>query len=159
MLLTAFAKDLAVLDRVPMDPEDEFESHLDDEEEMEKHIGIRYAAEGASRRHRYLLESVVPYRARANVEALHRLYAGQCQVCLYDPRTIYGMQLCHGHHIQWLSRGGEDVLDNMALLCPNHHAAVHRDDAPFDYGAMTFTFTNGRVESLSVNRHLPPALR
>jgi 5-methylcytosine-specific restriction protein A len=64
---------------------------------------------------------------------LQRLYAGQCQLCLYDPSARYGLRLCHGHQIQWLSRGGEDELDNRLLVCPNHHAAIHRNDVPFDY--------------------------
>ena len=45
----------------------------------------------------------------------------------------------------------------MVLICPNHHAAIHRDDAVFDYADMAFTFGNGLAESLQVNRHLPPA--
>ena len=38
----------------------------------------------------------------------------------------------------------------MVLLCPNHHAAVHRDDAPFDYGDLAFRFSVGRTEALQL---------
>jgi 5-methylcytosine-specific restriction enzyme A len=75
----------------------------------------------------------------------------------YTPNTRYGLRLCHGHHIQWLSRGGEDELDNMVLICPNHHAAIHRDDAPFDYATLAFTFSRAPAERLLVNEHLPRA--
>jgi hypothetical protein len=66
-------------------------------------------------------------------------------------------RLCHGHHIQWLSRGGDDALDNMVLVCPNHHAAIHADDAPFDYGTLSFAFSTGQTGELKLNSHLPRA--
>ena len=80
-------------------------------------------------------------------------YGGRCQICLYDPRQRYGHGICHGHHIQWLSRGGDDELENMALVCPNHHAAIHRDDATFDYADLAFRFTNGLLEGLRLIEH------
>jgi hypothetical protein len=91
---------------------------------------------------------------------LQDLYGGRCQICLYDPVRIYGRQVCHAHHIQWLSRGGEDELDNLVLVCPNHHAAIHQVDAPFDFGDLAFEFGTGvqaRREPLELNRHLPRA--
>ena len=47
--------------------------------------------------------------------------------------------------------------ENMVLVCPNHHAAIHCDDAAFDYADTAFGFSNGLRESLQVNRHLPAA--
>jgi predicted HNH restriction endonuclease len=29
----------------------------------------------------------------------------------------------------------------MVLVCPNHHAAIHRDDALFDYATLAITFS------------------
>jgi len=57
------------------------------------------------------------------------------------------------NHLQWLSRGGEDELSNLALVCPNHHRAVHGCDAPFDFGRMAFDFGT-RHEVLKLNEHL-----
>lgn len=91
------------------------------------------------------------------MEWLQQAYAGRCQICLFDPRARYGRRLCHGHHIQWLSRGGEDEIENMILVCPNHHTAVHHADAVFDYGDLGFRFANGLVERLQLNRHLQSA--
>jgi hypothetical protein len=54
----------------------------------------------------------------------------------------------------YLSRGGEDSRDNVAILCPTHHTVVHKADAPFDHGRLAFLFPNGRVEPLCLNRHL-----
>ena len=52
---------------------------------------------------------------------------------------------------------GEDALENMVLLCPTHHRAVHHDDALFDHGRLAFLFSNGRVEELQANSHLAAA--
>jgi predicted HNH restriction endonuclease len=42
----------------------------------------------------------------------------------------------------------------MVLVCPNHHAAIHRDDAAFDYGDLKFLYSNGLMEPLRANEHL-----
>jgi predicted HNH restriction endonuclease len=105
----------------------------------------------------YLFETVDIKRARKHVEWLQEEYAGQCQICRFDPRARYGRRLCHGHHIEWLSRGGEDAIENMVLICPNHHSAVHQTDAVFNYEGLEFHFGNGLIEPLQLNRHLRPA--
>jgi len=71
--------------------------------------------------------------------------------------TRYGHPLCQGHHIQWLSRGGEDALENLVLVCPSHHVAIHRDDVPSDYGGLSFVFSTGLVEPLVIKEHLREA--
>jgi hypothetical protein len=86
---------------------------------------------------------------------LRETYAGRCQVCEFDPRIRYAQEICHVHHVVWLSRGGDNDRSNLVVLCPNHHAIVHRDDAPFDYGSLAFSFANGSVEALRLNLHLP----
>ena len=155
-LLAGFATDLPVLERVHLYPEDEFEARLLHGADARKMI-LRESATQLTKRQAYLFESVNVLRAQKNVAALQELYGGQCQICLFHPRERYRHRLCHGHHIEWLSRGGDDELDNMALVCPNHHAAIHRDDATFDYAALAFSYSNGLVEPLQLNRHLPAA--
>lgn len=132
------------------------------EEELEAHIarGGRVAerASGyATVRAREVYVTLRHARARRHVEQLQRLYDGRCQVCGYAPRGLYGVDVCHGHHLVWLSRGGEDRLANLCLICPNHHAAIHRADAAFDYRGLRFLFANGRVEGVTLNEHLRPA--
>jgi hypothetical protein len=56
-------------------------------------------------------------------------------------------------HVRSISRGGEDGIENMVLLCPSRHVAVHRCNAPFDYGELAFVFTNHR-EPLTNNARL-----
>jgi 5-methylcytosine-specific restriction protein A len=61
--------------------------------------------------------------------------------------------LCHEHHVPWLSRGGADILTNMVLVCLNHHAAIHRCDAPLDYADLAFVFARQR-ERVQLDPHL-----
>ena len=109
----------------------------------------------AEARQEYLF-SKAPTRNRELVEELQQLYDGRCQLCRWDPRDIYGYSLCHGHHIHWLSRGGDDDLKNLMLLCPNHHTAVHRCDAPLDYSDLALDFGKFR-DKLALDLHLAKA--
>jgi hypothetical protein len=152
-LLALFAQNLKTLDRVSLYPEDEFEARLIHGESALAHLVAEEPAEYTTRLE-YLYKTVDIQHARRNIVELQELYGGRCQVCLFDPRERYDSSLCHGHHIQWLSRGGEDTLANMLLICPNHHAAVHRGDAPFDFQTLQFIFANGLVEKIQMNRHL-----
>ena len=155
-LLRVFAGNLPELDRVKIYPEDEFEARLYLGSGARELLLSEGRAADATRV-RYLFETVDLRRARRHVEWLQDAYDGRCQICLFDPRARYGRRLCHGHHIQWLSRGGEDEIENMILICPNHHAAVHHADAVFDFADLEFRFANGVVERLQLNRHLQSA--
>jgi 5-methylcytosine-specific restriction endonuclease McrA len=48
--------------------------------------------------------------------------------------TQGGMRRSHAttHHIDWLSRGGEDSIENTAALCPNCHDKMHIVDSSHD---------------------------
>jgi 5-methylcytosine-specific restriction protein A len=52
---------------------------------------------------------------------------GICQLC--DQQAPYfnkkGEPHLHTHHIEWLSRGGEDTIYNTVALCPNCHDKMH----------------------------------
>jgi 5-methylcytosine-specific restriction enzyme A len=95
-------------------------------------------------------------RDRQLVKDLHNRYSGRCQLCAFDSPVVYGIPSAESHHIVYLSRGGEDTLLNMVLLCPNHHTVVHKTEATFDYLRLSFCFPNGRVEPLCLNTHLNP---
>lgn len=151
-LLAAFARGLPT-EQASIYPEDEFEARLLLGESAAELV-VRESARVDSVRQRYLNETVDRRRARRHVESLQELYGGRCQICLYDPTRDYGRRLCHGHHIQWLSRGGEDELENLVLVCPNHRAAIHRVDAAFDFDSASFLFSAGRREPLQLDLHL-----
>ncbi|MDD5320491.1 MAG: HNH endonuclease signature motif containing protein [Methylococcales bacterium] len=93
-------------------------------------------------------------RNRQLVLELQEKYFGRCQVTGHDSPLLYGVPTAEAHHIVYRSRGGEDVLENMVLLSPNLHRAIHSAEAHFDYNMLSFVFSNGRVEPLVLNRHL-----
>ncbi|HDR7417805.1 TPA: HNH endonuclease [Bacillus cereus] len=57
-----------------------------------------------------------------------------CQLC--DQPAPYlnkkGEPHLHIHHIEWLSRGGEDSIYNTVALCPNCHDKMHVQDLEED---------------------------
>lgn len=158
--LTMLSAGLPALERVAFYPEDAFEARLIYGESLGMSRVVDHARRVAEQRMDYLYASTDPARSRRHVLHLQDLYDGRCQICLYDPLRRYGKHTCHAHHIQWLSRGGEDELDNLVLICPNHHAAVHRADAAFDYADLTFEFQapdRSWLEAVQLNHHLPKA--
>lgn len=109
----------------------------------------RGAAEGARQR----LSTALP-RNRALVQELRARYVGRCQLCAFDPEVVYGAGVCEAHHITYLSRGGDDAIENMVLLCPNHHEVIHATQAVFDFGDLRYVFPRDRREPLVLNSHL-----
>ena len=112
----------------------------------DKHTGV------SAKRQDSLLHSY--YRNRQLVRELHTSYAGRCQLCVFDPVTLYQVAACCCHHIVYLSRGGADEITNLVLLCPNHHEVIHSANAVFDFHDLRYVFPNGRREPLVLNQHL-----
>jgi len=52
---------------------------------------------------------------------------GICQLCEREApfKNKDGEPYLETHHIEWLSRGGTDTLDNTVALCPNCHRKMH----------------------------------
>ncbi len=59
---------------------------------------------------------------------------GYCQLCKkYAPFSDKnGKPYIEGHHIKWLSEGGEDNINNVVALCPNCHKKMHILNLPSD---------------------------
>lgn len=68
------------------------------------------------------------------VELAKRASGGICQLCespapfLNKAKEAY----LEAHHIEWLSRGGSDSIDNVVALCPNCHRKMHVLDKASD---------------------------
>jgi 5-methylcytosine-specific restriction enzyme A len=153
LILLAVARDLPLESRARILPEERLEAAflLNDALAVEKLI--LQEQPGMTEQRRSYLYSQAPARNHRLVDELQDMYNGQCQICLWHPQQHYGHALCHGHHIHWLSRGGDDQLTNMILVCPNHHAAIHKVDAPLDFRDMAFDFGTRR-EPMQLNLHL-----
>lgn len=60
-------------------------------------------------------------------EYAKRRAMGKCQLC-NQPAPFNdkkGRPFLESHHIEWLSRGGEDTIENSVALCPNCHRKMH----------------------------------
>ncbi len=130
----------------------ELERRLVEGDEMYAEVLMRDHTGPSEDRRRHLLTHAS--RDRQLVKDLHDRYSGRCQLCAFDSLVVYGVPTAEAHHIVYLSRGGDDELMNMVLLCPNHHTVIHKTDAPFDYSRLLFFFPNGRTEPLCLNTHL-----
>ncbi|QSF35705.1 HNH endonuclease [Priestia megaterium] len=52
---------------------------------------------------------------------------GICQLCDKEAPFLdkQGNPFLEVHHINYLSNGGEDKIDNVVALCPNCHRRIH----------------------------------
>ena len=152
-ILVAAAQDLPIELRARILPEEELEAGLLLGDGFKISQLIEQEPHGIAEARQEYLYQQAPTRNPQLVANLHVLYEGRCQICLWNPVDIYGNTLCHGHHIHWLSRGGIDSMENLMLVCPNHHAAIHKSDAPLDYKDFSFDFRTHR-EPVQLDYHL-----
>ncbi|WP_231699370.1 HNH endonuclease [Limnochorda pilosa] len=157
--LADFAAYLPMEPRVPIIyTEDQFEAaFLQGGIDLVRHHMVRETAADLDVRQAYLYRPARVARSQALARELYQLYEGRCQLCGMDPGKRLGAEISQAHHVVWLSRGGDDELENLVLLCPNHHRSVHVVDAPLDYRGPAFLFPNGVREEVRINRHLPVA--
>ncbi|MCK8816747.1 HNH endonuclease [Natroniella sulfidigena] len=60
-------------------------------------------------------------------EYAKRRAKGYCQLCEKEApfKNKAGEPYLETHHIEWLSKGGEDSIENTVALCPNCHRKMH----------------------------------
>ncbi|MCP4599806.1 MAG: hypothetical protein GY847_04570 [Proteobacteria bacterium] len=152
-VLLAYSSQLEPEHRARLIPEERLEALLLAGNEADVNLLLKEEPSGLGEERRaYLLSRAAKPRNRALVEELRDLYKGCCQICSWSPRSIYSVDVCEAHHVRWLSRGGEDSLENLALICPNHHRVVHRCDSQFDWETRAFVYPGG-ADPLILVRH------
>lgn len=87
---------------------------------------------GESKRHG--ITSVVYQRDPYISVYAKRRAKGRCDLCgkqapFFDKHQKPYLEC---HHVEWLSRGGEDSVDNVVALCPNCHRRMHVLDSQSD---------------------------
>lgn len=137
-LLKRWAQELPLEQRAQLLPEDllERDSH-DFLEAYQQSASSVHTLPISAERRAYLSTRMVTRRSSI-VRELRELYDGRCQLTGWNPRELYGRDLCEAHHVHWLSRGGDDELHNLILVAPNQHRLLHATDAPFDYQRQCF---------------------
>jgi len=80
------------------------------------------------------VSSVLPFRdkdrtlkLKAYRDAVLKFYDYKCFICGYN-------NFVDIHHIIHKSSGGTDQIDNLVLLCPNHHKEWHYYENTFSVG-------------------------
>lgn len=104
-----------------------------------KRLGLDEIIERAKQSHskpskRNTSESLIYERNPAVKEYSLRVARGTCQLC--DQSAPFkgktGNPFLESHHIEWLSRGGKDTIENIIALCPNCHRKMHILDEKSD---------------------------
>ena len=97
-------------------------------------------------------------RNQANVSQLKKLYNNQCQIqqCSFKLNYEKGgkiKQYSHVHHYNQLSESLIDSLNNMIVLCPNHHAEFDFKVKFIDYDGKTIINQKGKKTGETINFH------
>lgn len=68
-------------------------------------------------------------------EYAKKIAQGICQLCDKEAPFLdrQGNPFLEVHHIDYLSKGGEDEIDNVVALCPNCHRRIHMLEDEEDY--------------------------
>jgi hypothetical protein len=57
-----------------------------------------------------------------SIKAIYKIFENKpCELCGWSEST------CDIHHIVEVSDGGKNELDNLVVVCPNHHRMIHND--------------------------------
>lgn len=83
------------------------------------------------------VREVVTHQAQRNpyvAELARRRAGGVCQLCKQEApfHDRSGTPFLETHHVEWISRGGEDTIENVVALCPNCHRKMHILDEEAD---------------------------
>ncbi|MDU5509191.1 HNH endonuclease signature motif containing protein [Enterococcus gilvus] len=76
------------------------------------------------------------------IEYAKRRANGICELCgnKLDFKDKEGRPFLETHHIEWLSNGGEDTIENTVALCPNCHKRMHVKNDLSDIEILRFVF-------------------
>ena len=152
-ILATYSLNLKVENRAKLLPEEKLEILINSNNENSIYKLISEIPSGISEKRMQYLYQQSPQRNKKLASKLKSIYKGKCQICKWDPKNIYGKYLTESHHLRWLSRGGDDELSNLILVCPNHHRAIHVHDAVLDYSDYSLQFKNHK-EKLLLNEHI-----
>ena len=89
---------------------------------------------------------------------LKKLYNNKCQIQQCNFELNYEKegkikQFSHVHHYNQLAKSLIDSLDNMIVLCPNHHAEFDFKVKLIDYDGMTIINEKGKQTGETLKFH------
>lgn len=121
------------------------------EEEMEYILNFKDPNAG-------IKEKYVLYKGRiyntSIVKQLKILYQGKCQICGEQPFKEKNINISEVHHIRYFSLSCNNDIDNLIVLCPNHHRLIHKLNPEFDFEKKEFKYPDGTKEKVIIDYHL-----
>ncbi len=94
----------------------------------DKELEAKALATSSKRKSKKTKSSTTVYeRNQYIVELAKRRAKGKCQLCQQKApfKNKSGQPYLECHHIEWLSKGGLDSVENTVALCPNCHKKMH----------------------------------
>ena len=85
---------------------------------------------------------------------LKKLYNFRCQICGKNIGLSYGVNIVECHHINYFVKSLNNDVDNLLIVCPNHHRIIHAANPTFDNEKKIYHYQNGYEEGLKLNLHL-----
>lgn len=85
---------------------------------------------------------------------LKDLYEYRCQICGENIGLHYGTNVTECHHIKYFSESMNNDMNNLLVVCPNHHRIIHATNPRFDFKNKLYRYPNGLIEGLKLNMHL-----
>lgn len=82
-------------------------------------------------------------RDSALVKKLKKLYADRCQICGFTFEYQLNKFYSEVHHYNPLEENGNDDIDNMIVVCPNHHSELDYKMIAIDYDGTTIIDKTG----------------
>lgn len=73
---------------------------------------------------------------------------GICELCDNPApfKDYYGKPFLETHHVIFLSKGGEDSIDNVVAICPNCHRKIHNLNLEEDVNKLLEKLKNHKLE-------------
>ncbi len=91
---------------------------------------------------------------RAIGDNLKLLYDYRCQICGEKIGELYDSHIVESRYIDYFVNSLNNNMDNIMIVCPNHHSIIHDVNPSFDRPRKIFIFNNGFEEGLKLNYHL-----
>lgn len=66
------------------------------------------------------------------------------------PFSVNKIPYLECHHVNWLSKGGEDTIDNVVALCPNCHRKMHSLDNEKDVESLKSKINEYMIKEKSI---------
>lgn len=93
---------------------------------------------------------------RSICNALKKHYNYCCQICGKAVGEEYDAHIAEVHHIDYFVKSLNNDVDNLLVVCPNHHSIIHNRNPKFDRKECIYIYPNGYKEGLILNNHLVP---